>query len=206
MAGRRCEFAAPGFAGPPIREPPLPPPVRPFADASFAMLGFHYGFSGNGEMEGVSTVSSPLTSTLGFNLRGDVPIERYLVLGPLLQFGAWRADQNPAPSRSYYIDIDLYIRGRIPITTKSANFQVWAGVPIGLTFQMLGPDLPGGSSAGLGWNVGFLGGGAIHFTPKIGLFAEVGWIQHKVTHSGDPITYYVRLSQWNFNVGFVFSQ
>ena len=206
MGGRRCEFAAGGLS--PIREPPLPPPVKPFDNASFVMLGFHYGFSGNVEAELGSSpaVSTPLASTYGFNLRGDVPIERFLVLGPLIQFGTWRPDQSPAPSRSYYIDIDLYIRGRIPITTKSTNFQVWAGVPIGVTFQLLGPEVMNTSDAGLGWNVGFLGGGAIHFTPKIGLFAEVGWMQHKVTHSGDPDSYYVRLAQWILNVGFVFAQ
>jgi hypothetical protein len=206
MGGRRCEFAAPGFSGP-IREPPLPPPAKHFADGSFAMLGFHYGFSGDVETEMASVASSsPLASTYGFNLRGDVPIERYLVLGPLIQFGTWRPDVNPAPSRSYYIDIDLYIRGRIPITTKSANFQVWAGVPIGLTFALLGPELPGISEAGLGWNVGFLGGGAVHFTPKIGVFAEMGWVQHKATHGGDPDSFYVRIAQWIFNVGLVFAQ
>jgi hypothetical protein len=206
MGGRRCEFAPVGYSGS-IREPPLPPPLRPFADASFAMLGFHYGFSGNLETEvGSIAASAPLASTYGFNLRGDVPIERFLLLGPLIQFGTWRADLTPAPSRSYYIDVDLYIRGRIPITTKSTNFQVWAGVPIGLTFQLLGPELPGISEAGLGWNVGFLGGAAVHFTPKLGLFTELGWVQHKVTHGGDPDSFYVRLAQWNWNIGFVFSQ
>ena len=181
--------------------------MRPFADGSFVMLGFHYGFPGNVETQLGSSplVSTPLDSTYGFNLRGDVPIERYLLLGPLIQFGTWRPETPPG-SRSYYIDIDLYVRGRIPITTKSTNFQVWAGVPIGLTFQLLGPEVVNTSDAGLGWNVGFLGGGAVHFTPKIGLFAEVGWVQHKVTHSGDPDSFYVRLSQWILNVGFVFAQ
>jgi hypothetical protein len=207
MAGRRCEFASAGFSGP-IREPPLPPPMRSFADQSFVMLGFHYGFSGNAETEVGSrgALSAPLASTYGVSLRGDVPIERFLLLGPLFQFGAWRGDMTPPPSYSYYIDVDLYVRGRIPITVKSTSFQFWAGVPIGLTFQLLGPELPGTSGAGLGWNVGFLGGGAVHFSPKIGLFAEIGWVQHKVTHGGDPDSYYVRLAQWNFNIGFVFAQ
>jgi len=166
------------------------------------MLGFHYGFSGNAEL---GPNSPALVSTYGFNLRGDVPIERFLVLGPLFQFGTWREDVTPAPSRSYYIDADLYIRGRLPITAKSTNFQLWVGVPIGLTFDIRGAEVEGVSSAGLGWNVGILGGGAVHFTPKLGLFAELGWQQHKVTHDAEP-NFYVRLAQWKLNVGFVFRE
>jgi hypothetical protein len=167
------------------------------------MLGFHYGFSGSAEID---PNSNALASTFGFNLRGDVPIERYLVLGPLFQFGSWREDITPEPSHSYYVDADLYVRGRVPITTSSTNFQIWVGVPIGLTFDILGSDVAGGSGAGLGWNVGFLGGGAVHFTPKLGLFAEIGWLQHKVTHDADSTNVYVRLAQWNLNVGFVFGE
>jgi hypothetical protein len=199
-------MASPAYSGP-IREPPLPPPLKPWEDRGFFMLGFHYGFSGDVETEvGPIASSSPLASTFGFNLRGDVPIERYLVLGPLFQFGAWRADLTPAPSRSYYVDADLYIRGRIPISAKSTNFQLWVGVPIGFTFHMLGPELLNVSGAGLGWNVGFMGGAAVHFTPKVGLFAEVGWVQHKVTHDAEPDNYYVRIAQWILNVGFVFRE
>lgn len=168
------------------------------------MLGFHHGFSGNVDLETGSAVGSgPLASTFGFNLRGDVPVERFLVLGPLFQFGSWRADS--ASSRSYYIDVDLYIRARLPITSKSTNFQLWVGVPIGLTFDILSSDMANVSGAGLGWNVGVLGGGAVHFTPKFGLFAEIGWLQHKVTHDAEP-NVYVRLAQWNLNLGLVFRE
>jgi len=211
MAGARCEFAAPGSSIP-IREPPLPPPVKPFADQGFFMLGFHYGFPGNVEFEpSANAFTGSLAPTFGFNLRGDVPVERFLVLGPFFQFGSWRPDiaptgNAPVPSRSYYIDADLYIRGRLPITSGSTNFQLWLGVPIGLTFDILGSDTATTSGAGLGWNVGVLGGGAVHFTPKLGLFAEIGWLQHKVTHDADPQNIYVRLAQWNLNVGFVFRE
>jgi hypothetical protein len=168
------------------------------------MIGFHYGFSGNvnfppGEID--------LAPTLGVNLRGDVPIEKYLLLGPLFQFGAWRPASPGDPSYSYYVDVDLYVRGRLPITTSSTNFQIWAGVPVGLTFNMLGSGVaPNVSGAALGWNIGVLGGAAVHFSPKVGVFTEIGWLQHKFTHSGDPQSLYVRVSQMNFNVGFVFPQ
>jgi len=166
------------------------------------MLGFHYGFSG--DLEG-DPLTNPLASTYGVNLRGDVPIERYLVLGPLFQFSTWRADSDPAPSRSYAFDVDFYARARLPITVKSTNLQFWAGVPIGFTFEILGPTIPGVSEAGLGWNFGVLAGGAVQFTPKLGVFTELGWLQHKVTHEAEP-SLYLRLAQWVWNVGLVFAQ
>jgi len=166
------------------------------------MLGFNYGFSG--DLEG-DPLTAPLAPTYGFNLRGDVPIERYLVLGPLFQFSTWRADTDPAPSRSYAVDIDFYARVRLPITVNSTSLQFWAGVPIGFTFGILGPTIPGVSEVGLGWNFGFLAGGAVHFTPKVGIFTELGWLQHKMTHEAEP-SVYVRLAQWVWNVGLVFAE
>jgi hypothetical protein len=166
------------------------------------MLGFHYGFSGDAEQDGVT---NPMASTFGFNLRGDVPIERYLVLGPLIQFGAWRPDTSPAPSRNYYVDVDLYMRARLPITTSSMNLQLWAGVPIGLTLDFLGGEVGGATGGGFGWNVGAMLGGAVHFTPKFGLFTEIGWTQHKMAHAADPDVDF-RLTQWILNVGFVFAE
>src|SRR5882672_11065030 len=88
IEGRRCDYAVPQRA---VFEPPLPP-AKTFDDRRFFMVGFHYGFPGDVEANGAQT--SP-DSTLGFNLRSDVPIERYLLLGPLVQFGSWRADVTP---------------------------------------------------------------------------------------------------------------
>jgi len=195
--GRRCDYAFARPAGHPIEEPP-PPLTKAFADRGFLMVGFHYGFSGNYEH---GPLEIPLDSTFGFNLRGDVPIDRYLLLGPLLQFGAWRPDVTPTPSRNFYVDLALFLRGRIPVTTESANFQIWAGIPIGFTFDVLGDTGPGASDVGFGWNVGVLFGGAVHFTPNIGVFSELGWLQHKMNHGKDID---LRLGQWNFNVGLVF--
>lgn len=197
IEGRRCELAP--LYGP---NEPLPPPVKPFESRSHGLIGFHLGFAGDVEQD---DVEAELATTYGFNLRGDVPVERYLLLGALFQFGAWRPDLEPAPDRSYYIDIDFYLRGRIPIVTDSANFQVWAGVPVGLTLDILGDDVPAVSGLGVGWNIGVLAGGAVHFSPKFGLFAELGWLQHRISHDAEPGSDLdFRLAQWNLNLGFVF--
>src|SRR5262249_30571267 len=124
IEGRRCDLPMPMTAGPPIYEPPPPPPpTKQFDSRAHSMLALHLGLSGT-EVENGD--SQPLDTTLGFSLRRDVPIERYLLLGPLLQFGAWRRDASPTPNRNYYVDVDLFIRGRVPLPTQSTNFQLWA--------------------------------------------------------------------------------
>ncbi len=212
--GRVCE---PASAPAGIYEPPPPPPKKPgtFAERIHSALGFHLGFSGKHEVRGPdASVRSELDTTYGVNLRSDVPVARYLLLGPLFQFGAYRVDRSPKPSRDYYVDIDLYVRGRLPIEVDKLALQLWAGMPIGLTLGFLGATTAGESGDpralsgfGVGWNVGFLVGGAIHFSKKFGMFAEAGWVAHRTSHAyenrdGDVS---IRLSQTNVNLGFIFS-
>jgi hypothetical protein len=207
--GNRCEFPPPMMAAPAppqIYEPP--PPVRkPFVERTHSLLAFHLGFDGNVEANSVETGLDP---TLGLNLRVDVPVVRYLLLGPMFEFSAWRPDvSGETPSRNYFFDIDLFVRGRIPIETDkdSVAFQVWAGVPVGLTLSFLGEETGQTLEGfGLGWNIGLLFGGAVHFSRKFGMFAEIGWQQHKMSHerevgSGDVD---FTLTGASFNVGFVF--
>jgi hypothetical protein len=175
--GRRCEPPLPGGTVRPY-EPP-PPPVKDFEDRSHALLGFHLGLPGSLGRDGRS---QDLDTTLGFNLRADSPVAKYVLLGPLIQFGSWRPDTSPAAGHNYYVDLDLLLRFRAPITTSNLNYQLWVGMPIGLSVDVLGDD-SAASSVGLGWNVGVLFGGAVHFSPKFGLFAETGWEQHRVAHT-----------------------
>jgi hypothetical protein len=181
VAGRRCEPPVPQSTASQPYEPP-PPPAKGFEDRSHTLLGFHLGFPGNLDIDGQDR---DLDTTLGFNLRADAPIAKYVLIGPMIQFGSWRPDVAPSVSHNYYIDLDLVLRFRAPITTSNLNYQLWVGMPIGLSVDVLGGDAPD-ASLGLGWNVGVLFGGAVHFTPKFGLFAEVGWEQHRISHSQDP--------------------
>lgn len=65
--------------------------------------------------------------------------------------------------------------------------------------------LPGADAPiGLGWDIGVLFGGAVHLTSKFGLFAEVGWEQHRITHSNDTIADVdIKLQQALLNLGVI---
>jgi hypothetical protein len=202
--GTRCEVT---LAPPAPYEPPPPPrPPKSFAERTHSALGFHLGFGGSVEATGPK---QNLDTTLGFNIREDIPLFRYVLIGPLFQFGAWRADSSgPSPSRSYYVDVDLFVRGRIPVELQSIGLELWGGVPIGLSLSFLGSgayDTLDGF--GVGWNVGVLFGGAVHFTKNFGMFTEVGWLQHRMSHDQQkgPGSVDFALHQGNFNIGFVFS-
>ena len=161
-------------------EPPAPPP-KPFAELSHALLAFHGGFPGNLKLD---DRNQDLDHTLGFNLRADAPIATYVLLGPMLQIGSWRPDVTPGASHSYYVDLDLVLRLRAPITTPTFNYQLWVGMPIGVSLDLLSNSAPY-SNAGVGWNIGALFGGAVHFSRKLGVFAELGWEQHRFAHERD---------------------
>ena len=178
MAGQRCEPPLPQSSVGRPYEPP-PPPVKEFADRSHALLGFHLGLPGTLQAD---DRARNLDTTLGFNLRADTPVAQYVLIGPLIQFGSWRPDVTPAADHNYYVDLDLVLRFRAPITTSKLNYQLWLGMPIGVSVDKLGDD---NAAIGLGWNIGVLFGGAVHFAPKFGLFAEVGWEQHRMAHSQD---------------------
>jgi hypothetical protein len=198
--GRRCEPPLPGGRPGKVYEPPAPP-VKSFEERSHTLLAFHLGMPGSVEQDGRR---GSLGTTFGFNVRGDAPIAGYVLLGPMLQLGAWSPDVTPEPSNNYYVDLDLVLRVRVPITTARFDYQAWLGMPIGVTVDVLGSDVPNVSGLGLGWNIGVLFGGAVHFTPKFGLFAEGGWLQHKLSHSaevGQDLD--VELQQWCLNLGIV---
>jgi hypothetical protein len=175
--------------------------VKSFEDRSHTLLAFHLGLPGNLDQD---RVEGDLDTTYGFNIRGDAPVASYVLVGPMLQLGAWSPDTTPETGNNYYVDLDLVLRLRAPITTSTFNYQLWVGMPIGVTLDVLGDEVPNVAGLGLGWNIGVLFGGAVHFTPKFGLFSEAGYLQHKLSHSaelGPDLDFALR--QWCLNLGIV---
>ncbi len=204
------QCVVPGSEPPPpiasgeIHEPP-PPPRKNFTKRTHTALGFHLGFSGEADIAGTKFDPEP---TLGANFRQDVPVHRYVLLGPLFNFGAWRPEVvGQAPDRNFYVDIDIFIRARIPFEFEPEGMHFYAGMPVGFTLSILGTDASGGlADIGPGWNIGVLFGTAVFFSKTFGLFAEAGWVQHKIKHNFDPGRgdIHLVLRQGVFNTGFVF--
>lgn len=212
VEGARCQpptSESASGAAPGIYEPPPPPPPKetPFPERRHSLLAFHMGLGGSADDAGTST---PLATSYGVNLRIDIPVVKYLLLGPLFQFETWLAEPPGVElSRDYVTDIDFYLRGRLPVELDSTALQLWAGIPVGLTLSFLGEDHASNRDGfALGWNIGVLVGGAFHFTPEFGMFVEVGWLQHRMKHDAAGVVpdLNLRLGQMNINLGFVFGE
>jgi hypothetical protein len=199
VEGRRCEPPLPGArAAGPAYEPP-PPREKTFAELSHALIAFHWGFPSSLDVDGRSL---DLDSTYGVMFRADSPVAKYVLLGPQLQFGSWRPETNPSSDHSYFIDFDFVIRFRAPITTQKLNYQLWLGMPVGISVGL--PPQSASYGVGIGWNIGVLFGGAVHFTSKFGMFAEGGWEQHRIAHSQEKASDVdLKLQQPLMNIGFI---
>lgn len=202
--GVRCELQTSNQS---IYEPPPPPPPEPtpFGKRAHSGLAFHIGFPG--DITG-SGSEEDLDYTLGLNIRSDFPIAQYVLIGPMFEFGAWRPEPGEsAPMRAFYFDIDLFVRGRIPFDLDPVDLQLWAGVPGGLSLSFLNEEIaPNLEGFGVGWNIGALLGGAIHFTDEFGLLLEGGWIRHRLGHKRDPGdgNAQITFSSFVMNTGFIF--
>lgn len=213
LEGGYCEPLAPATG---IYEPPPPPPkpTETFRERIHSGLAFHMGFGGSRETDAATGhARADLDTTYGANLRSDIPVAGYLLLGPWFQFAAHRADRSPKPDRDFLVDVDFYLRGRLPVELDRVALQLWAGVPVGLSLSFLGETSAsnGGnpnrlSGFGVGWNIGLLAGGAVHFTKKFGMFVEGGWLRHRVGHAYEDREGDVSLvlSQTSVNLGFMF--
>lgn len=143
--------------------------------------------------------------------RADSPVAKYVLLGPQLQFGSWRPKPIPSAAplarigeseHSYFMDFDFVIRFRAPITTQKLNYQLWLGMPVGISVGL--PSQSSSLSVGIGWNIGMVFGGAVHFTSKFGMFAEAGWEQHRIAHSQEHESDVdLKLQQPLMNLGFI---
>jgi hypothetical protein len=162
---------------------------------------------GRGGAVEVDAAKRDLVSTLGVNVRTDFPVARYILLGPQFQLGAWRPDGPNAPARSYYFDIDFRPALRLPLQADKTAFQLWLAVPIGLTLNFLDEEIdPTLEGLAFGWNYAFAFGGAVHFSKKFGMFAEVGWMSHRFSHNRAEASGKVdfEITQTLANFGFIF--
>jgi hypothetical protein len=119
------------------------------------------------------------------------PLHRYFALGARFAVQTWRSDSNADTSRNIAFDLSLIPQVRIPL---SRTVELYLSVPVGLTFDLLNeidaavnfPNLMTGASVdadpGFGWNLAFMFGSRFAVSRDVGLFAEIGYALHSVSH------------------------
>ena len=99
--------------------------------------------------------------------------------------------------------------GRVAVVTggsrglgRAMSLELAArGVPVLVVYGAT--EFAGGVAGGKNLQA-VLFGGAAHFSSKFGLFGEVGWLQHRFSHSAEVgQDYDFKLQQWCLNLGIV---
>jgi hypothetical protein len=119
------------------------------------------------------------------------PLHRYFALGARIAVQSWRTDSNANTDRNIAFDLSLVPQGRLPL---SHAVELYLSIPIGLTFDLLNeldasanfPALATGASIdtdpGFGWNLAFMFGARFAISRAVGLFGELGYALHRVSH------------------------
>lgn len=83
-----------------------------------------------------------------------------------------------AEDRELTVDIDLWLRPRLPFVLSGAiELELYVGIPLGFTlFRPSNEDLDNL----FGFNFGALGGISFAPHPNLAIFAEVGWRHRQV--------------------------
>jgi len=128
---------------------------------------------------------------IGGAIRYLRPLHRYFALGVRIGIQTWRSDSDADTGRNIAFDLSLIPQGRVPV---SRTVELYLSIPVGLTFDLLNeidasvnfPALMTGASVsadpGFGWNLAFMFGSRFAVSPDVGLFAELGYALHQVSH------------------------
>ncbi len=116
-----------------------------------------------------------LEPSVGFDLRSEVPVADFLVIGGWLQFLSFETDASES-EREETFGIDGFVRGRWVFDVAPEVFlEPYVLVPIGLTLAVL-PDSDGsGDDIWPGFNTGVFAGVQVLHGSGFGGFVEVGW-------------------------------
>jgi hypothetical protein len=143
---------------------------------------FHAGFGGELNTE-VDLFDSDLDPAVGIAGRYEALVHEYVVIGGMMQLSFWRPDL--ADDRSTFIDFDLLLKGRYPVEVSSRTLELYAMLPFGLTVSILDKDFENVDRGAAGWNLGFFLGAQLSVTEAVGIFAEIGFTHHGISHDVD---------------------
>lgn len=153
------------------------------------------GFAGDMEVEVSEGASIDFTPDVAFG--GGViymhPLLQYFALGGRFAVLSWRSDSDGPGSRNLAFDLAAVPQLRLPL---AAAVELYVAVPVGITLDLLN-ELEGSADlsfagvsagasvdadAGVGWNIAGMVGARFAVSSGFGLFAEIGYGLHQVSH------------------------
>lgn len=165
-------------------------------------LLFRLGFAGKWtglDLPGVVPPGADADNSPGASLRVDIPIFRYMTLGPLLSAYAVRAD-FPGLDYNPVVDISPFVKGRYPFWAGKKKAEVYGLFQAGFTMAFLRGSTRASDRFGPGWNIGLSPGFQILLGPRFGLLTELGWLRTQGNFTDGNLV----INQGVWRVGFVF--
>lgn len=162
-----------------------------------------------GPIGGRGNVDDDMETTAGIGLTFEAPFHEYLTAGALLAVLSWNSDARDDTNVDRYtlLDLDGFIKVRIPLQLGAMAFEPYAMLPLGFSFNFPGDDDPDEVGTGVGWNSGLMLGAVLFVSDSIGLNAELGYAVHYVTHEVDldrtDPDFDLSIGQGAFNLGVV---
>lgn len=155
------------------------------------------GLGGEGELDGEGAggkVEPDMLATVGFGGHFELPLHRYVTVGggPALSWVNNELFDDADIGRSMLLDTTAFVKARYPFGSPSTQAEVYAKLPLGLSYMFVNSDVGevvgaevGSSetetSNAFGFNVGFAAGVQAMFDNGFGLFGQVGWAYHSLS-------------------------
>jgi len=171
------------------------------------------GFGGEGEIEaddlgGVGVDGEgDLEASYGIGAAFMQPLHEYFALGGQLSFLSWTSDlaEDLDFDRSTLLDLAIVPQAKYAVMD---NLELYASLPLGLTFDFFGEDDWFGAEVedGFGFNLALLLGVRVGLNDDFGLLGELGYAYHAFSHGtetaiGEGPDLEISLGQLALNVG-----
>lgn len=119
-------------------------------------------------------INSDMRAGGGFGVRLEIPIHKYVVVGPMLDYNVLRPDGVLGfdPENIHALTFGVWSKGRYVLDLAGHPFEVYIGIPMGLSLYF--SDAAGWDTE-VGVSIGLLFGAQIFINDTIGFMLETGF-------------------------------
>jgi len=174
------------------------------------------GFGGEAEIEaddlGGADGQDDMEMTYGLGFAYMHPLHEHFALGGQLAFLSWTTEflEDIDADRSVMLDLSVVPQGKYAVRN---NIELYASLPLGLTFDFFGEDDWFGAEVGggVGFNLALMLGVRVAIDDSWGLLGELGYAYHAFSHTLEvPVTSTeidldISMGQFGINLGGWFS-
>ena len=152
--------------------------------SAWVYAGAHFAGSQR-ERTADGSARDPLDPAFTLGARFELSTSPYLAVGLFLDYLSLQYVVDlPAPmgvrrDRVGVVGLGVWVKGSIPIRLGEKDASLYLGIPIGLGMALSGAETAAAPAFGLLF--GALGGGHIHLTDHVGVFAEAGFRTDRFT-------------------------